>query len=131
MAIYAPGNGGELKIFTHFAGEEIEILNNYIYSAPGTKNMIINFEESSNCALNTIDGTHVTNYMNVSCNKYADCVSSNITCPILTDAHCNIDCTNKCQNVTVTAKEGTHDVSWLCNDNDKDSCDGAILYCTR
>eukprot|EP01084_Bolivina_argentea_P003078 5752_1 len=131
MTVYAPGNGGELTFASFLTGSQYVLYSSTILSVPGTKNMLLNFGECRHCAGNTYDGRHVTDYMNVSCNRYSRCISNKIICP--NDAHCNIDCSSSnhygCSAMNVTAIEGTHDVNWWCNDANNETCAQAVLYC--
>eukprot|EP01084_Bolivina_argentea_P010617 19789_1 len=89
MTIYAPGNYGELIVFTQTTGSAVSFYNNYVLSVPGTKNMAFNLGKCSDCRNNMLDGSHVAEYMNVSCNEIAICSGSKIICP--NDANCNIN----------------------------------------
>eukprot|EP01084_Bolivina_argentea_P142656 250603_1 len=125
VTIHAPGNGGNLLLNTYIERVSAGFSQGQIYSSPyGTKNMIINFAAMARA--NYIDGTYVTDYLNVTCNEL--CFESQIICP--NDAHCNIDCNSNsyCGAMIVKAIEGTHDVNWLCAGG-KYMCDNAVLFC--
>eukprot|EP01084_Bolivina_argentea_P009451 17642_1 len=129
ITIYAPGNG-QLQVSTH-STDYSSFFNNRIYSVVDTKNMIFNFGTCDICMNNLINGSYVTEYMNLSCNEYAVCAESTVICP--NDASCNIDCTSQiwynCEWLDVFAIEGTHDVNWKCHDHYDWICGNATLYC--
>eukprot|EP01084_Bolivina_argentea_P261195 441297_1 len=142
MIIYAPGNGGTLTVtfggVYHFLAPGIIILgpvigHSKIYSTPGTHDMILDFSKCGNCVSSYIDGTHVTNEMNVICTTEADCESDVIICP--NDAKCNVNCSSMvigaCRDVIVYAQEGTHDVRWICDNHGLNNylCRSSFLEC--
>eukprot|EP01084_Bolivina_argentea_P249116 416898_1 len=139
MTIYAPGNGGELRVLTHDVdGKYVSFYGeNYIYSVPGTKGILVNFDETMGAKNMIVNGTHVTEYLNISCKGYGHCQYWDIICPIA--AICNIECSpsitgKNCRDMKVYAMEGSHDVNWFCNDNPRyriTSCIGSNLYCGK
>eukprot|EP01084_Bolivina_argentea_P261940 442842_1 len=151
MIIYAPGNGGELVLLTNYEQSLTSFSHSIIYSVPGTKNMILNFDQCDGiwdwreyancdaaCGYNFIDATYVTDYLNMTCNGISGCSHSNITCPVSNGANCNIDCSSgkdACCQIHVYAIEGTHDVNWMCNNDelsyDPRSCYNSQLYCKQ
>eukprot|EP01083_Nonionella_stella_P072831 196506_1 len=81
---------------------------------------------------NHINGTYVSNDLNLTCGTNAVCYRSNVICP--NDANCNIDCSQSilgCEGMIVAALEGTHDVNWKCNDDSSMSCVDALLACVN
>eukprot|EP01084_Bolivina_argentea_P136218 239912_1 len=127
--IYAPGNGGGLTVFTNFTRGYPGVIfhpmfaNGNIFSQPGTKYIVAFFHDSA--AVNIIDGTYVTDYLNLTCGPTARCEHNTIICP--NDASCNIHCRGLCHNETVKAIEGIYDVNWQCDT----SCNDSILYCNH
>eukprot|EP01084_Bolivina_argentea_P256425 431729_1 len=137
MTIYAPDNGGSLYIFTHYINEEVSFFKSHIYSTIGTKNMIFDFAECSQCWYNIINGSHVINHLNMSCDgSYGSCVGTHIICP--SRGNCNVDCSSShswsCLTLKVRANDGTHGVNWHgCNRAAASSlsCKSAKLYCNQ
>eukprot|EP01084_Bolivina_argentea_P319784 554690_1 len=129
ITIMAP-SGGELKLLTLFDDLEPVFSDSYIYSRPETTNMLIDFGQCGFCINNVIDGSLVEDTLTVLCNNHGRCQGTNITCP--NDANCNIDCASSrfhaCSGVHVTAREGTHDVNWICDIN-SNNCLNTILEC--
>eukprot|EP01084_Bolivina_argentea_P261194 441295_1 len=155
MSIYAPGNDGELILVSEFVSDFVpDFYNSRVFSKPGTKNIDLRFGGYGLFHNNIINGTFVTNYLNVSCIGVVWCAYSQIICP--NDAACFIDCSStniasvslsddgavksapnvevkdaECSWMTVIAIEGTHDVHWTCNDDSIRSCKTSILECAN
>eukprot|EP01083_Nonionella_stella_P298190 1012415_1 len=128
LHIFAPGAGGDLIVTTDPGRSYSSLSDSEIYSVPGTRNIIMDLNgwDSSN----HINGTYVSNDLNLTCGTNAVCYRSNVICP--NDANCNIDCSQSilgCEGMIVAALEGTHDVNWKCNDDSSMSCVDALLAC--